>query len=162
MCFVVLQSPQINDDFIGCMTRTQADARTYFPARLVLGPAAANDYYVPRVASVRGRRTLRLICDDTWLPVVKYAQTQYARVTHREICLLTQGFKMRMYAAKSAQALQGGQQVYFFSGQARGGADYEEVVVEVVSGASTDTAKGRIVPVIKEASEQEELDAAAP
>jgi hypothetical protein len=153
------QTPGINDDFIGCMTQTRADVGSYFPARLVLGAAAAKDYYVPQVVSRRGERVLIVKCDVAWKPVTSYAQLTYARVTHREICLLTQGLKMRMWAPKDVP-LSGNQRVFFFSRQTQSAALFDEVFIEVIAGAATDTALNQIIPAVQEASEQEERDAA--
>jgi hypothetical protein len=156
---VCVQTPGINDDFIGCMTQTLADVGSYFPARLVLGDAAAKDYYVPKEVIRRGERLLIVTCDVAWEAVSSYAHLTYARVTHREICLMTQGLKMRMWAVKDIP-LSGKQRVYFFSRRAQPAALFDEVFIEVVAGAATDTASNQIIPIIQEASEQDEEDAA--
>ena len=141
------------------MTRTKADygngRGNFFPARLVLAAAAANDYYKPQVVMRRGRRFLKLICDVEWTPITAYSQLVYARVTHREVCLLTQGLHMRMYEAVAGTMVTD-QHVYFFTRRELSSPDYEEVFVEVVAGASTNTALGQIIPIVPEASDAEE------
>jgi hypothetical protein len=132
----------INDDFITCMA-FNLDA-TQFPIRLVIGAVGARDPFAPKaVVRPDGSSGLVVHCDSDWTPVEDAttvpSKMLYPRVTHREVCLLTLGYRLKMVTpAQTLTNPNPNEAVYFFTRFAVP-QDYVEVAVDIVPGVATGT-----------------------
>jgi hypothetical protein len=100
-------------------------------------PILVPDPYDPSVS------TLQIRCDNDWSPVEDVSTVPsrmiYPRVTHREICLLTLGFRMKLVTPMETITSPNPDESAFFFTREPVPNDFVQVEIVVVPGIATGT-----------------------